>query len=1162
MNSAAIRACVKGGFSWLCAVFRALPLGLIAWGLLFICMAPLGSGLFYLVREPVEREAQLQALDAIVALKAATMAARIERIRSDAESMMLYEGFIAHYSRYLEHGEAAERDVLMTRMAGLLRTYGYRGIALVRPDGSQSLRYGAALDMNRQHMPGLLADALQSRNPVHSDLYRDAEGRVRWDFVVPLLDAQHANAPVGALLLNLDVEETLYQGILQWPTSTATGELVLARRDGDSMLMLNPLKYDQDAALHLRVPLSEDRAVTQVVTKPGAQRFSGPDYRGAPVLAAMRGIVGTPWFLIVKIDEVEAMRDLRQQTKLILLTSLVGVVLLLALLVGIARQQRRLNALKQEAWQLSREQLLKDFYELPFVGMAIYDADDAVWARVNPCLRAMLAVSDSTRVPDIAEAVLPADRPVFREHLLSLLEGRERECVLPEIGLQGTQGQTRMTRISLRASVGEKGRVAHVLATVEDLSEQLRDARLLRESETRLQAIFDHAGAGIGVLDSHGRWLRVNHRLCLITGYSAEELLGMSYLGITHPEDAESNREWTDEVWRTRSSQIFEKRYLRKDGVTVWVEVSLACMGDNEAPVLLSVVIDITARKAAELAVMRQDQRLQRAEQVAGFGNWEVELGTDVIHASPGAAAIYGLEGDTWPYRMIRDARLPESHAVMDAAMHALIHEGKPYSVDFRIRRFSDGVLRDLHAIAEYDAAAQIVFGVVQDITERKLTERRMENLAQCDQLTGLPNRSSFAEHIDHALARQRRRSGRLAVLMLDLDRFKDVNDSFGHAAGDELLQLATQALRQEVRSEDVLARLGGDEFGILIEDANGIQAINRIAIALQKALRTPFMLSGGNAVEIGVSIGISLFPDHGSTTEELIQHADTALYQAKGEGRNAYRYYTEALTVAARQRLALESRLHRALAHGDELKVYYQPQWDLQSGNLVGAEALMRWFDPDEGLISPAVFIPVAEESNLINLMTDWVIEHSCEFWVKNGLTGANGLHLAINLSPRSFSNATLAVGVQESLLRTGFPPHLLELELTEGALMQEGTGALAILQSLRDTGVRLALDDFGTGYSSLAYLRKFPLDVLKIDKSFVDVLNEESGAAMVTAIVDLAHVLGFRSLAEGVEEESQASFLRACGCEMYQGYLGSKPLPAAEFLVLVSKLKSEAKA
>ena len=1160
MNAAALAARAGSLPDRLFRALRGLPRALIAWGLLFICMVPLSGGLFYLQREPVEREAQFEALDAIAELKHASIQERLERIRGDAEGMMLYEGFIARYSRYLQHGEAAEREVLMARLAGLQRTYAYRGVALLRPDGSEVLRYGAAQPESSLARSSVLAEAMQGRVPVYGDLYLEA-GRVSWDMVVPLFDRQATDAPVGALLLSLDVDKLLYHSLLQWPTFTETGELFLARREGESMLMLSPLRHDPDAALKRRVPLVEDRPVTRAVTQPGAQRSMSEDYHGQSVLAAMRTISGTPWVLVVKIDRAEAMHVLASETRLILFTSLVGVCLLLGLLVWIARQQDRLSMLRHEAWKRSREQLLKDFYELPFVGMAIYGVADAVWERVNPSLRHWLGESadeDSGSVPDISEAVRPEDRAVFKASLLGLLEGRQTQCVLPEVGLQKQGAGVRMVRISLRSSSGKDGRVAHVLATFEDLSERLRDERLLRESEQRLQAIFDHAAAGIGVLNRSGCWLRVNQQMSAITGYSSSELLGMNYLGITHPDDVEINRKQVDALWAGRlSSHVFEKRYLRKDGAAVWVEVSLSFMPDQGFPALLSVVIDITARKQAEQIIYWHEQRLLRAEKIAGFGNWEIELGSGTVRGSAGAKAIYGLEGESWPLDQIKTAPLPEFREKTVLAMQALVQRGEPYNIEFRIRRFADGAVRDIHSIAEYDAKTDMVFGVIHDITASRLAADRLEFLAQCDPLTGLPNRTSFAEHIEQALARQRRRRGRLAVLMLDLDRFKDVNDSYGHQAGDELLKLATAALRERVRTEDCFSRLGGDEFGLLLEDTDGVQAVNRIATALQKSLQLPFALSSGTTVEIGVSIGISLFPDHGSNSDELIQHADAALYQAKAEGRGAYRYYTESLTVAARQRLALEARLHRALARGDELRVFYQPQWDLKTGRLIGAEALLRWFDPDEGLISPAVFIPVAEESSLINQMTDWVIEQACGFWVEQGLAGEAGLHLAINLSPRSFANAALAVSVQERLQRTGFPPHLLELELTEGALMQEGAGALAILQALRDTGVRLALDDFGTGYSSLAYLHKFPLDVLKIDKSFVDVLHEASGASMVRAIVDLAHVLGFRSLAEGVEREEQAVFLRECGCQMYQGYLGSKPLPAAEFLALANKLR-----
>jgi len=439
--------------------------------------------------------------------------------------------------------------------------------------------------------------------------------------------------------------------------------------------------------------------------------------------------------------------------------------------------------------------------------------------------------------------------------------------------------------------------------------------------------------------------------------------------------------------------------------------------------------------------------------------------------------------------------------------------------------------------------------GVFADISTIKHSESQIEFLAHHDPLTGLPNRLLLRSHLEHGIRVAQREGCRLALLVLDVDRFKDVNDSFGHGAGDELLQQVAARLSARLRSMDTVARLGGDEFTIMLQNIAQPEDAALIANELIGSLARPWALSNGAEVRIGASIGISIFPDHGDSTDELLQHADAALYQAKSEGSGRLRYFSRNLTQAARDRIALDARLHRALEQ-DELRVYYQPQVDIGSGRIVGAEALVRWQDPQEGLIPPLRFIPVAEATGLIGAIGEWVLRETCrqgQEWIEAGLPP---LSLAVNLSPRQLLHADIEATVAAVLEQTGFPSQRLELELTEGALMERQEDVIALLTRLRRIGVRLAIDDFGTGYSSLAYLKRFPLDVLKIDKSFVDdIPHGQDDVAIASAIIAMGHSLGFQVLAEGVENEEQLAFLKSLDCDRFQGYLKSRPLPAADF-------------
>jgi len=439
--------------------------------------------------------------------------------------------------------------------------------------------------------------------------------------------------------------------------------------------------------------------------------------------------------------------------------------------------------------------------------------------------------------------------------------------------------------------------------------------------------------------------------------------------------------------------------------------------------------------------------------------------------------------------------------------------------------------------------------------------QNELNQLATQDPLTQLPNRRLLLDRLKHGINVERRDGKQLALLMLDLDRFKTVNDSLGHSAGDELLQQVASRIQTRLRTGDTLARLGGDEFIVLLEDIAHTEDAARMAEKIVAELSRPFQLlysdgtdhEPGREVQIGASIGISLYPQHGDNPELLMEQADTAMYEAKQAGRGCFAYFSEELTIAVRKRIALEGRLRRAIDQ-QELRVFYQAQIDIASGRIVGAEALVRWQCPTEGLIAPIAFIPIAEETGLITAIGEWVLRETCRqgrHWLEAGFLP---LTLAVNVSPQQFRRCDINALVAEVLAETGFPAGQLELEVTESGLMENQHKAVEVLNNLRVQGVRLAIDDFGTGYSSLAYLKRFPVDVLKIDKSFIDDIPHLQDDMEITAtIIAMGHTLGFKVLAEGVETQEQLAFLREKGCDAYQGYLVSKPVPAEDFAELL---------
>ncbi|MDD4855961.1 MAG: EAL domain-containing protein [Sulfuricurvum sp.] len=518
------------------------------------------------------------------------------------------------------------------------------------------------------------------------------------------------------------------------------------------------------------------------------------------------------------------------------------------------------------------------------------------------------------------------------------------------------------------------------------------------------------------------------------------------------------------------------------------------------------------------------------------------------------AAQQLGYTSEEFLQVKISDYETIETKEETESHIKAVLSEGR-HEFD-TVHRQKNGSLMDIRVIVSAVTIRDhpYLLAYYRDITEQKRYEEKLETLANYDSLTGLANRALLSSHLQRSIEKAKRLKTQIAVLMFDLDRFKDVNDSFGHGAGDELLQQVAQRFAVRLREGDIISRLGGDEFAIVLEQLARPEDAGRIAIEMINAQRSPYKLISGAAVHIGMSAGIVIFPDHGESASELLQHADAALYKAKGEGRGIYRYYTDELTDSARRRIECETQLRRAVDN-NEFEVYYQPQVHIATGQIVGAEALVRWNDPERGMIFPSVFIPIAEDTGLIGAIGEWVLNETCrqgKIWLDSG----HRLTLAVNLSAHQVRHQDIPAMVDAALKQSGYPADKLELELTESALMQREEETVTMLHMLRAQGIRLAIDDFGTGYSSLSYLKRFPIDVLKIDKSFVDDLPfDADDMAIVTAIIAMGKALGFQILAEGTERIEQIEFLKERGCTMYQGYFKSPPLPAQEFVKLLYK-------
>jgi diguanylate cyclase (GGDEF)-like protein/PAS domain S-box-containing protein len=693
------------------------------------------------------------------------------------------------------------------------------------------------------------------------------------------------------------------------------------------------------------------------------------------------------------------------------------------------------------------------------------------------------------------------------------------------------------------------------LSSGQDITTRKLAETALRESEDRFRIIFANAIDGILLVDAETReFVMANPSIARMLGYDSEEILRIGVDDI-HPVEALPdivagfNRQLTGEI-----TPVPDLPVKRKDGSVFYADINPVPVTVKGKAYMLATFRDITERKRTE------DVRRQAAT---------------VFESSHDGAVITDLTGRILAVNRAYQEITGYSEAELLGQNPSMLHSGLQNKAFYQSmwaslkeagywrgelwNRCKNGEIYPeritISAVKNASGETTHYVGMSSDLSQLKQSETQLEHLAHYDPLTDMPNRLLVQSHLTHTLAQAQRLGRQVGVLYLDLDRFKSINESLGYLVGDELLVNLTKRLTSRLRGGDMLARLGGDEFLLVMEHMEGPEDVAGVARSLLELLTQSFVLSGEQEVFIGASIGISVFPNDGNSANQLIQHADAAMHQAKKQGRNTYSFYTDSLTRAAGEHFELETRLRHAIT-ANQLRVYYQPQVDIATGHIIGAEALVRWLDPERGLIPPVHFIPLAEETGLINAIGEWVLRETClqgMRWIKAGLPF---LTLAVNLSPHQFMRGNIAELVSKVLAETGFPAGRLELELTESALMEQEEAAVKMLHLLRAQDIRLAIDDFGTGYSSLAYLKRFPLDILKIDKSFVDDIPfHQDDMEIAATIIAMGHTLGFKVLAEGVETAEQLAFLQAKGCDMYQGYLTSPAVPAEEFEKLLKK-------
>lgn len=721
-----------------------------------------------------------------------------------------------------------------------------------------------------------------------------------------------------------------------------------------------------------------------------------------------------------------------------------------------------------------------------------------------------------------------------------------------ELPLRTAKGNRRWVRINAIPIIKE-GRTIKLRGSIQDISKRKEAELALRENEARYARVIEGSDQGFWELDLRNLRFNASPRYLSMLGYPENHpgLTLSQWRKHVHPEDLpRAIASFERHHAGLTSIHELEFRAYTVQGQLIWLHTrgKIVEWDHNNQPVLMAGThTDITARKLSETTLRQAATVFETTQEGVLITDADIRI-VKVNRAFTqltgyGEAEVLGLK----PSLLNSGRNSKEMYAAM---WRDISHMGYWQGELWNRRKNGEifPVLISINVVKDESGLITHYVSVFMDISTLKASEERLDFLAHHDPLTRLPNRLLMFSQLEHALSKIQREGGTLALLMLDLDRFKDVNDSFGHLAGDHLLQQVATRLSGRLRGSDSFARLGGDEFTLLLEGLSRPEDAARVAEDIINVLSEPFDLAPGIEIRSGASIGIS-FSTGTTSAETLLQQADAAMYRAKEEGRGCFQFFSENMTHAARERIHLDARLRRALEH-NELCVHYQPQIDIASGRIVGAEALVRWISPEEGLIPPGRFIPVAEETGLINRIGEWVLQETCRQGRKWLDAGLPSLVLAVNVSARQIRHGTLYRAVEQTLSETGFPAHLLELELTESILMEERNEVASLLEALRSRQIRLTIDDFGTGYSSLAYLKRFPLDVLKIDKSFVDdICRDQDDRKIIKAIIEMGHTLGIKVLAEGVESAEQLMFLQMHGCDLYQGYFRSKPLPADAF-------------
>jgi diguanylate cyclase (GGDEF)-like protein/PAS domain S-box-containing protein len=839
-----------------------------------------------------------------------------------------------------------------------------------------------------------------------------------------------------------------------------------------------------------------------------------------------------------------AERDYFDEQVLTLLTQM-------AVDISFALANFRREALRAQAEKETRESehRYRQLVDNMSPGMVVYeplqDADDFIVRDVN---RAFEQLERVRRVEVIGARV--------RERMPNVLTTGEFEA-LQRVWLTGNPESLEVV-YSLEGKKQWRDLYIYALPTrqlvtiCDDITQRKAAEQSLRASEERLALVLQGVNDGWWDIDYETHDYYFSKRFAEMFGYAPDDMahLAEAWVGLVHPEDRpEVEKALHEHIAGKTPQYVSEHRMLRKDGSVIWVQARGAVVrrsSDGTAQRLAGTHRDITERKEEENQLRLWATVFEDSQE----GIFITDSEKRIVSANAALTQMLGYSVEEMMGRNPRMFSSGEQDRAFYQNMWASINETGHWQGEIWDRRKNGEIFplyTSITATRDPRGAVQNYIAICTDISERKATEERIRYLAHHDVLTGLPNRALLEDRLEQSLAHAQRTETRVGVLFVDLDRFKNINDSLGHHMGDELLKMVAQRLRSCVRVDDTVSRQGGDEFILLATELGDASDAGQIAQKVLETIHQPFTLDGSE-IQVTASVGIAIYPEDGADSDALIRNADAAMYYAKEQGRNNFQFFVRELNLRALRRISMESALRKAIDHGDFI-LHYQPQVNIWSGDLVGVEALLRWQWGDR-LMAPGDFIPIAEETGLIIPIGDWVLQEACRQqgrWMQGGLPAVT---MAVNISAAQFHRKDLLDAISAIVLHNCVEPTQLEVELTESMIMQDAETSMRILDGLKELGVTLAIDDFGTGYSSLSYLRRFRIDRLKVDQSFVrDLETDPADRAITEAIIALGKSLGLRIIAEGVERAGEIQLLRESRCDELQGFYFSPPLAADEF-------------